>query len=158
MRGCAINWAHVVFGDETTFMKTIAIIITRNDDGSFHVLDASGRAHVADDEAHLGRTCAELIDDPTLPEFNTVDVQTNELEKVATQVAEKMLPDALSFVAAPAVKVLREAVWKLDAQSKRASKIRSTEESKAKAQKRRARKSSTTKKSSKGPRLRSLRY
>ncbi len=138
--------------------KTIAIVITQNEDGSFHVLDAAGCAHEVGDELELGHLCAELIHDPTLPEFDTVDLQTNELEKVATKVAEKMLPDALSFVAAPAVKALRGAVQKLDAHSKRASKIRSTEESKAKAKKRRARKKSATKKSSKGPRLRSLRY
>lgn len=140
-------------------MKTIAIIVTRNPDGSFHVLDAAGRAHEAKDAIELGRACARLTKDDSLPEFEVVDTQTNELEKVATQMAEKMLPEALSFMAAPAVKALRSTVKKLDGHSERATKIRSTEESRTKAAKRRARKKAEPKKTSrKGARLRSLRY
>lgn len=138
--------------------KTIAIIVTRNVDGSFHVLDASGRAHEARNGVELGRVCAQLTTDDSLPEFEVVDTQTNELEKVATKVAEKMLPEAFSFMAGPAVKALRSTVMKLDGHSKRVTKIHSTEESRAKAAKRRARKKAEPKKPRKGPRVRSLRY
>lgn len=110
--------------------KTAAIIVTETDDGHFTVLDAGGNVHEASSEEALGAVCRAIMDNPELPQYETVDARVAGLEDMAVRVAEVVLPEDFGFMAEPAVGMLKKMVTSLQKRQAKSVpvRIRSTEE------------------------------
>lgn len=93
--------------------KTAAMIVTQVEDGTFSVLDANGSVHEASSEAELGALCTRIVNDPSLPTYDTQSAAVDDLQQMVTKVAEAVLPDRYGFIAAPAVGMVKKAVTKL---------------------------------------------
>jgi hypothetical protein len=91
-------------------MNTAALIITKKDDGTYTILDALGRVHDVATAAGLGPVCDDIVTDPQMPQYKTQAAHADNLEAVATQVAEAVFPESFRFMAVPAVGLLKKAV------------------------------------------------
>lgn len=91
--------------------KTAALIVTRVQNG-FTVLSPRGQTYCCTVK-NLHQVVEEILNDPELPEFETERAHVMALEHMVGALAISALPDAIRFVAGPAVKTLKRAVDKI---------------------------------------------
>lgn len=109
-----------------TTHRTVAVIITKTENG-YSILDTNSKVHSAEDIKQLGEVCHQILVDPTLPEYE-IEASPDDLP---TRFAQAVIPENFSFIAKPAVEILKTAVNKINNKINKQtpSKIRSTEKS-----------------------------
>lgn len=68
--------------------RQACVVLTRNEDGSFSIMDAAGQVREAHGLEDLGRACAEVLEDETLPAVTTPSPTQIQLESMAATAAE----------------------------------------------------------------------
>jgi len=68
--------------------RQACVVLAANDDGSFSVMDANGQVREATSLEGLGRACADVLSDDTLPEVITPSPTQVQLEAMAAKAGE----------------------------------------------------------------------
>jgi hypothetical protein len=86
-------------------MKTCIIAVTRQDDGTLVICDASGRHH----PVHSGMAddvLREILDDDSIPNPEKVKPERYQFENAASKICEGIAPAPLRPFAGPVAKLL----------------------------------------------------